>query len=245
MKWCDEAIILSVRSHGETAVIVELFTRNHGRTFGLMLGGQSRKRRPMLQMGNHVDATWNARLGEHLGRIQLELHTAYAARVLEDAAALAMLISMSSLIRHLPERDPHANLFEISIFVLKFINDIRVWPALYARWELTLLDELGFGLDLSSCAATHVRDNLVYVSPKSGKAVSEIAGAPYKDKLLPLPQFFCNQHNSVPSVNDVLNGLRLTGFFLTARLSSQQKYILPEARERMKDLLHRFKVDKV
>jgi len=154
MEWSDEAIILSVRTHGETAAIVDLFTRSHGRHAGLVHGGRSRKARPVLQMGNHVDATWKARLSEHLGHMSVELRRGYAASAMEDAAALAGLTSLCALARLLPERDPHPALYEVTLFVLGFLDDPTVWPALMVRWELALLQELGFGLDLSACAAT-------------------------------------------------------------------------------------------
>ena len=160
MNWTDEAIILSVRPHGETAAVVELLTRNHGRHLGLVHGGRSRKARPVLQMGNHVDATWKARLEDQLGHITVELRRAYASEAMEDAQALTALTSLCALSRLLPERDPHPNLYEITLFVLGFLNDDSVWPALMVRWELALLDELGFGLDLTKCAATGSMDDL-------------------------------------------------------------------------------------
>ncbi|NQX79465.1 MAG: DNA repair protein RecO [Hyphomicrobiaceae bacterium] len=237
MRCSDEAIIISVRSHGEAAAIVEVFTRNYGRILGFFYGGQSRKQRALLQIGNHVDIVWHARLSQHLGRIQLELRTSYAARVIEDFSGLAMLASMTALMRFIPERDPHIKLFDISIFVLNFLNNLSVWPALYVRWELTLLDELGYGLDLESCAATQARENLVYVSPRSGNAISYEVGMPYKDKLLPLPQFLLGNHTSVPSVDEILDGLKLTGFFLAARLRNQQGCLVHDARKRLVTLL--------
>ena len=148
MHWSDEAIVLSVRPHGETAVITELFTRAHGRHLALVHGGRSRKLRPVLQTGNHVDATWKARLSEHLGHATVELRRSYGAAILDDSAALSGLMSMCTLSRLLPERDPHPALFEITLFVLSFLDDVTVWPALMVRWELALLEELGFGLEI-------------------------------------------------------------------------------------------------
>ncbi len=239
MQWSDEALILSVRPHGETAAIVEVFARSHGRTLGLVHGGQSRSRRPVLQIGNHVDITWQARLAEQLGRMQVDLRSGYAAQMLDDRAGLAILSSMAALMRHLPERDSHENLFEISMFVLNFLEDPAVWPALYVRWELELLGELGFGLDLTVCAATGALEDLVYVSPKSGRAVSAAAGAPYKDKLLPLPQFLRGKKTDAPSMENVLDGLSLTEFFITKRLYDNDAQALPEARVRLARLLQR------
>lgn len=197
MDWSDEGIILSVRTHGESGAVAELFTRQHGRHLGLVHGGRSRKLRPVLQIGNHVDTVWKARLADHLGHYTLELRQGFAAQVMDDAAALAAMTSIAALSRLLPERDPHPNLFEVTLFVLGFLNDPQVWPALVVRWEMVLLDELGFGLDLASCAATGKTADLSYVSPKSGRAVSAAAGEPYRDRLLALPPF-CSRVHPVP-----------------------------------------------
>ena len=239
MQWSDEGIVLSVRSHGETAAVAELFTRAHGRHAGLVHGGRSRKLRPILQTGNHVDAAWKARLSEHLGHITLELRHGYAAAALDDPLALTGLMSLAALVRLLPERDPHPNLYEVSLFVLSFLDDASVWPALMVRWELALLAELGFGLDLSACAATGGNDQLVYVSPKSGRAVSASAGEPYKDRLLPLPAFLTQGRQAEVTRADVVAGLALTGHFLAARVLGPRDLELPEPRRRLAELLAR------
>ena len=233
MEWTDEAIILSVRPHGETAAIVELLTRRHGRHMGLVHGGRSRKQRPVLQIGNHVDATWKARLSEHLGHITLELRRGYAAASMERPAALTALSSMCTLAHLLPERDPHPALYEVTLFVLGFLDDDDVWPALYVRWELALLEELGFGLDLAECAATGGNDNLIYVSPKTGRAVSASAGEPYRDRLLALPAFLAPGRAEAPSTHDVAAGLKLTGYFLESRVFRPREAELPEVRSRL------------
>lgn len=233
MQWSDEAIILSVRPHGETAAIVELWTRNHGRHLGLVHGGRSRKLRPILQTGNHVDATWKARLADQLGHVALELRRGFAAETMENPAALSALTTLASLTRLLPERDPHPNLYEITLFVLGFLDDVTVWPALLVRWELALLDELGFGLDLSQCASTGANDQLIYVSPKSGRAVSASAGEPYRDRMLSLPQFLTKQRSGSVSGRDVVEGLALTGHFLETRVLLPRGERLPEARGRI------------
>jgi len=237
MQWSDEGVILGVRPHGETAAVLELFTRRHGRHLGLVHGGRSRKLRPILQVGNHVDAIWKARLADNLGHFSLELRKGFAALLMEDAAALAAMTSMAALARLLPERDPHANLFEITQFVLGFLDDRAVWPALVVRWELALLDELGFGLDLATCAATGGSADLIYVSPKSGRAVSAEAGEPYKDRLLPLPGFLRAGAAGAVGREDVLAGFALTGHFLEARVLAQRS--LPETRSRLLSYLRR------
>lgn len=239
MHWSDEGIVLSVKAHGETAAVVELFTRTHGRHLALVHGGRSRKLRPILQIGNHVDATWKARLSEHLGHATVELRRGYAALAMEDPGALTCLTSLAALTRLLPERDPHPSLYEVTLFVLSFLDDDSVWPALYVRWELALLDELGFGLDLSECAATGANDQLIYVSPKSGRAVSASAGEPYRDRLLPLPAFLTGARQSGVTPSDVLAGLELTGHFLETRVLRPREAALPVARQQLVEVIRK------
>jgi DNA repair protein RecO (recombination protein O) len=239
MQWTDEGIVLSVRPHGETAAVAELWTRAHGRHLGLIHGGRSRKLRPILQIGNHVDVTWKARLADNLGHMSLELRRGFAAEAMEDQAALAGLSSLAALTRLLPERDPHPNLYEITLFVLGFLNDATVWPALMVRWELGLLEELGFGLDLSQCAATGANDQLIYVSPKTGRAVSASAGEPYRDRLLALPAFLTPVRTGGTTNADIQDGFALTGHFIKARVLAPRNEALPEARERLISYLKR------
>ncbi len=237
MEWSDEGVVIGVRPHGETAAVVELFTRSHGRHIGLVHGGRSRKARPVLQTGNHVTATWKARLAEHLGHMALELNRGYAASAMDDPAALSALSSLCSLTRLLPERDPHPDLYEITLFVLSYLDDAALWPALYVRWELALLDELGVGLDLETCVVTGSSDDLVYVSPKSGRAVSRASGDPYRDRLLILPAFLQPNRpvggNARVLPDDVAAGLALTGHFLQHRVLRSLGLELPETRYRI------------
>jgi len=233
MEWSDEGVILSVRPHGETGAVLELFTRAHGRHLGLVHGGRSRKLRPILQTGNHIDATWKARLSDHLGHFAIELRRGFAAVVMDDAAALAELTSLAALSRLLPERDPHPNLYEVTLFVLGFLDERSVWPALLVRWELALLEELGFGLDLASCAATGQTNELVYVSPKSGRAVSAAAGEPYKGRLLSLPAFLRRGPAGDVTLEDVRAGFALTGHFLAARVFRPRDLAMPQPRLRL------------
>ena len=237
MEWQDEALILSARPHGETAAIVELFSRHHGRYLGLVHGGRSRKLRPILQTGNHVDATWRARLSDHLGHLTVDLTRGYAAQAMTDPASLSCLTSVASLLRTMPERDPHPNLYEVTLFLLGYLDDSSVWPALYVRWELVLLDEAGFGLELESCAATGTREDLCYVSPRTGRAVSRQAGAPYADRLLRLPPFLRPGRSDGVAETDVEVGLTLTGHFLRTRLFASEADGLPEPRRRLADTL--------
>jgi DNA repair protein RecO (recombination protein O) len=232
MEWQDEGVILSVRSHEETAAIAEIFTRKHGRHLGLVYGGRSRRLRPVLQTGNHVEVVWKARLSEQLGHFSLELRQAHAATILDRRLPLLGLETIAALARLLPERDPHANLYEITQFVLQYLGDDAVWPALLARWELALLEELGMGLDLERCAATGTRDQLVFVSPRTGRAVSAAAGEPYRDRLLALPAFL--RGVGTPAGRDsVLSAFALTGHFLEQRVLRPRALELPEARARL------------
>jgi len=239
MDWTDEGIILGVRPHGETASVVELLTRDHGRHLGLVHGGRSRRMRPILQPGNHVEVSWKARLADQLGHMALESRRAYAAEVMDHPMPLAGLATLTTLARLLPERDPHASLYEVSLFVLGFLDEPEVWPALLVRWELALLEELGFGLDLTACAATGSNDALIYVSPKSGRAVSASAGEPYADRLLTLPPFLRGRSQGSVSRADLTAGFALTGHFLETRILTPRGETLPEVRGRLTDMLTR------
>ena len=163
----------------------------------------------------------------------MELRKGFAALLMDDAAALTAMTSMAALTRLLPERDPHPNLFEVTQFVLGFLDDRAVWPALVVRWELALLEELGFGLDLASCASTGQSTDLIYVSPKSGRAVSSGAGEPYKDRLLALPVFLRRGVSGPVSAEDVSAGFALTGHFLAERVLAPRDMKMPDARSRM------------
>ncbi|MFL1876455.1 DNA repair protein RecO, partial [Hansschlegelia beijingensis] len=189
MQWTDDGLILGVRRHGETSVVLELFTRAHGRHLGLVRGGRSREQRPTLQPGNTVRATWRARLEDNLGALVVEPLSARAGRLMERADALHGVGHLGGLLRLIPERDPHEALYEAAEVVADHLDDPTSAPALLVRLELAVLSELGFGLDLSCCAATGGVEDLIYVSPKSGRAVGREAGAPYAEKLFALPPF--------------------------------------------------------
>lgn len=239
MEWVDEALVLSVRPHGETAALAEFLTREHGRHLALVHGGRSRKNRPVLQIGNHVDVTWKARLADQLGHASVATRRGYAAEVMNDRLSLCALTSLCALARLLAERDPHPSLFEVSLFVLGFLDDATVWPALYVRWEMALLEELGFGLDLSTCVVNGGTEELEYVSPNSGRAVSRAAAAPYVDRLLPLPGFMLSGRRGAVTPDDMLAGLKVTGHFLEHRILVPRDMTMPEARVRLPDLLKR------
>jgi DNA repair protein RecO (recombination protein O) len=191
----------------------------------------------VLQTGNQVQASWRARLADQLGQFSVELVRGHAAAAMSDAAALAGLTAMAGLLRLLPERDPHASLYEVTLFVLSFLDEREVWPALLVRWEVALLAELGAGLDLSQCAAGGGNDGLAYVSPRTGRAVSASAGEPYRDRLLRLPPFLSGKANSGAGLQDVQDGLRLTGYFLEQRIFVPRAQQMPDARRRLPEIL--------
>jgi DNA repair protein RecO (recombination protein O) len=238
MDWSDEGIFLSAKPLGEANMVAELLTRAHGRHLGLVRGGRSRRMRPLLQPGNLLRATWRARLSEHLGGFTVELVEAHAARALDDAPALSAISSLAGLARLLPERDPHEGLYDAALHVLHAFDDTGAWPALLVRWELQLLGELGFGLDLSECAATGIHADLAYVSPRSGRAVSRDAGQPYCSKLLKLPAFLLDDAAPIGD-GDIQAGFALTGHFLERDVLEPHGLVMPQARERLTALLAR------
>ncbi len=231
MEWRDEALIIGIRKHGETNVIVEAMTFAHGRHLGLVRGGRSRRMQPMLQPGNHVALTWRARLDEHLGLYAVELTEPRAGRLMASAAALHGVNLLAALLRLLAERDPHPGLYEAASLIADHLDDEKIAPALLVRFELAILAELGFGLDLSRCAATGGTDDLIYVSPKTGRAVSRQAGAPYQDRLLRLPGFLRSDaiaENPAPA--DLRDGFELTAYFLERDVFGPRGLDLPDTR---------------
>jgi DNA repair protein RecO (recombination protein O) len=242
MEWSDEAIVLSLRAHGESSGILEALTRNHGRHLGLVRGGGASKGRAMLQPGNRLKVTWRARLSEHLGIYTVELARARAADIFEQRAALCGLNALSAIAAAvLPEREPHAAAYEGADALLDMIaaHDFADWAPLFVHWEIGLLNELGFGLDLARCAATGSADDLIYVSPRTGRAVSRAAGEAYRDRLLPLPAFLLGRQAGEARAADLLAGLRLTAHFLDCWLLAPHGKPMPEARTRLTDLAAR------
>ncbi|MEJ8474172.1 DNA repair protein RecO [Roseibium algae] len=217
MEWTETGVVLSTRKHGEADVILEVMTAKHGRHLGLVRGGRSRRRQPVLQPGNEVYLSWRARLADHLGVFAVELAKARAANLMTSALGLHGVQHLASLVRLLPERDAHQSVHNALELLLDHLDDPAIAAPLLVRFELEMLAELGFGLDLAKCAATGSTDDLAYVSPKSARAVSREAGLPYHDKLLPLPSFLVNgqrQRGSEISYKDIQDGFQLTAFFL-------------------------------
>ncbi|HSF93538.1 MAG TPA: DNA repair protein RecO [Thermohalobaculum sp.] len=238
MDWRDEGILLTTRPHGENGTIIETLTREHGRHSGLVHGGQSASKAPMMQPGTQLALQWRARLAEHLGNFHIEPVRSRAALIMSDRVALAGLNSVGALlVALLPEREPATAVYNETVALADALAEQAWdWPARYARWETNLLTALGFGLDLSRCAATGATTDLVYVSPRSGRAVSRGAGGAFADRLLPLPGFLIGQGR--PTIGAVREALRLTGYFLEHRVcpAFEQK-ALPEPRARLLRLL--------
>jgi DNA repair protein RecO (recombination protein O) len=214
MQWTDEGIVIGVKRHGEANAILELMTREHGRHLGLVRGGFGSRLKPVLQLGNSVSAAWRARLDEHLGNYTVEGLHLRAASFFSSPHAIYGVSHLAALMRLLPERDPHGGLYEALDEILGRLDDAVIAAPMVVRFELQLLSELGFGLDLERCVATGVSGDLIYVSPKSGRAVSRAAGEPWADKMIRLPAFLREQ-DALPVGRDLTDGFALTGYFLT------------------------------
>jgi DNA repair protein RecO (recombination protein O) len=229
MEWTDEGIVLGVKRHGETSVILELMTLGHGRHLGLVRGGAGTRLRGVLQPGNALRATWRARLDEHLGNYAVEGLNLRAGGYLSAAHAVHGVTHLAALCRLLAEREPHAAIHGALETILDHLHNPHLAAPMIARFELDFLAELGFGLDLSACAATGATTDLIYVSPRSGRAVSREAGEAYRDKLMRLPAFLHDDSETAPA-KDVTDAFALTGFFLDRHAFAPRGLPLPEAR---------------
>ncbi len=238
MEWREDGILLAVRRHGETAAILEVFTNGHGRHVGVVPGGASRKMAPILQPGAQLDVTWRARLSDHIGSFRVEPMVSRAADVMGDRLALAGLGAVCALLSFcLPERAPYPALYARSLALLDGLGADR-WGDAYLGWEVALLSEMGFGLSLDECAVTGSTEDLIYVSPRTGRAVSRTGAGDWVDRLLPLPP--CLTGAPSGCTDELLAGLRTTGHFLTEHLApSLGDRALPSARQRLVDLIAR------
>jgi DNA repair protein RecO (recombination protein O) len=232
VQWQDEGIVLAVRRHGESSAVASLLTRAHGRYAGLVRGGAGQRARPVWQPGNRLLVAWRARLPEQLGSLTGELLSANAALLLDDPGHLAALRSACALLdATLPERDPHPGLYDALLTWLDELAYGGAWLEDYVRFELGLLAELGFGLDLSACAVTGTTENLAFVSPRSGRAVSPAGAGAYAPRLLPLPSFLIGKQPA--DLGQIQDGLRLTGAFLRRHIFDASERPMPAARERL------------
>jgi len=232
MEWRDHGILLSMRRHGEAAAIIDVFTESHGRHAGVVPGGASRRQAPVLQPGAQLDLTWRARLEDHIGTYRAEPLRSRAGAALSGRLALAGLNAVTGLLSFaLAEREVHGALYRRTEQLLDLLGQDEIWPLAYLNWELALLDDLGFGLDLSQCAATGVNDELIYVSPRSGRAVSRHGAGDWADRMLPLPP--CLRGDGPAPDAEIAEALRTTGYFLHHRLApALGNTPLPEARAR-------------
>jgi DNA repair protein RecO (recombination protein O) len=229
MEWQADGIVIGCRRHGESAVILEVMTRERGRHLGLVRGGRSRRMQPVLQPGNTVQVQWQARLEEHLGLFKVEPVALRAARFMGSSASLFGLTHLAGLLRLLAEREAHPGLHDACLIILEHLDAPGVAAPLIARFELEILSELGFGVDLTSCAVTGSTQNLVYVSPKSARAVSGEAGEAYKDRLLPLPAFL--RGLGLESREALRQGFALSGYFLNRHVYEPRGLQAPAERE--------------
>jgi DNA repair protein RecO (recombination protein O) len=239
MQWTDSGVVLGTRRHGETSVVLELLTTHHGRHLGLVRSGRSKRNAAMLQPGNSVLATWSARIEEQLGTYIVEAETQRVASLIDSAAALYAIGYLASLIRLLPERDQQHGLHAGLVMILDHLDRPLVAAPLIVRFEMALLSALGFGLDLTSCASTGKRQDLIYVSPKSGRAVSREAGKPYRDRLFPLPGFMIGIAGDNLSPDSLLDGFRLTQYFLEQHVFEPRGIAIPEQRASLVDAMMR------
>jgi DNA repair protein RecO (recombination protein O) len=229
MQWTDEAIVLGAKRHGEANAILDLMTRAHGRHLGMVRGGAGSRLKPILQPGNGLSVNWRARLDEHLGNYTVEPLKLRAADYFGAPHAIYGVGHVAALMRLLPERDPHTALYESFEAVLEHLTDSQAAAPLVVRFELQLLAELGFGLDLAECVATGATDDLVYVSPKSGRAVSRSAGEPYAARMLRLPAFLRDAHET-PDAEALADGFALTGFFIERYVLEPRGLLLGDER---------------
>lgn len=238
MDWRDEGVLLTLRRHGEDAAIIEALTRDHGRHAGIVRGGASRRMAPVLQPGTQLSLEWRARLESHLGAFRAEPLRSRAAALMASGDALAAMGSVAALLTaYLPEREPHPALYNATVTLLDRLGAAPDWPEAYVAWELMLLAELGYPLDLSACAATGGTEDLTWVSPRTGRAVGAAAGAPYADRLLPLPRFL---RGETAAATDIAAGLNLTGHFLRLWIAPAFGAAAPPAaRERLAERLAR------
>jgi len=229
MHWSDEGIVLGIRRHGEANAILEVMTVARGRHLGLVRGGAGSRLRPVLQPGNAVRVEWRARLDEHLGHFTVEGLRLRTGDLMAAAHAVYGVTHLAALCRLLPERDPHVDVHTALGPILDHLKDRTVAAMLIARFELLILTELGFGLDLDQCAATGATEDLIYVSPKSGRAVSRAAGEPWQDRMLHLPAFLRGDDHA-PDAQELTQAFALTGFFLDRHVLAPRGLAMHDAR---------------
>jgi DNA repair protein RecO (recombination protein O) len=240
MEWRDQGILLSKTPFGETAVIVDALTQKNGRVRAVLRNGQSRKFRSILQIGNILDITWRARLSEHMGSVQVDVIKSYP-EILDSRLTLAGVTTLSSMLTtFLEEREPHTHVYAATVKLHELLIHPDIWCVGYFYWELALLEALGFGLDLSKCVVTGDTENLLYLSPKSGCAVSQRAAGEWADRLLPMPRIVIGKDKHI---SDVFDGLQVLSYFwLNKVIPALGVTTMPKARERFIDIMQRHTV---
>jgi len=238
LEWQDDGIVLSARRFGEHDAIIEAMTPNHGRARGFVKAGMSRRSKANLQPGNLLKLNWRSRLENNLGRFQLELVHSPLGSLISDGARMSALAAVTAVVSStMPERENHPMVYDaLSGYVALLEAEdgaLEHWAAALAQIELGILTELGYGLDLTACAATGNTEGLVFVSPKSGRAVSAHAGGPYKEKLFALPGFLLGAAKITPTSEDAFAALRLTGYFLERNVWVVAGVGQPGARDRL------------
>lgn len=239
IEWQDEAVVLRVQPHGETSVILEVFSPQHGRHAGVVRGGVSRKIAPILQPGGQIAVTWKARLDSHLGSFTVEPVRSRAAQAMGDRLALAGLNAVCGLLALvLPDREAHLPLYQRSVALLDLLGQADIWPLAYLQWEQALLEEMGFGMDLSACAVRGVNEDLAFVSPRTGRAVSREAAGEWANRLLPLPPVLAGKGDA--DAGEIVIALSTTGYFIQNRLfRSLGDRQMPASRQRLIDEIAR------
>ncbi|MEM9472228.1 MAG: DNA repair protein RecO [Pseudomonadota bacterium] len=232
MEWQGDGLILNTRRHGENSAIIDVLTREKGRHSGLVRGGRSRTMRPVLQAGNLVHVVWRARLEDHLGAFTVDPHRMVVAGIIEDVHRLAGLTTITTLASLLPEREPHPRIYDASLLLIEHLQDDAIWPAVLVKWEMGLLEELGFGLDLTKCAVSGETEQLTHVSPRTGRAVCAREAEPWRDKLLALPPFVAGSSGTASNA-EIVQGLKLTGHFLARHIFEPRGVSAPEQRRRI------------
>ena len=239
MEWQDNGIVLGVRKHGETSVILEVMTKDHGRHLGLVRGGRSRTMQPTLQPGNQLSLVWRARLEDHLGMFTVEPIKLYAAQLMQSALGVSAIQLLAAHVRLLPEREADIGIYGALSDMITHLGEPATTAEFLVRFELAVLDRLGFGLDLEMCALSGAREGLAYVSPKTGRAVTHDAGAKWADKLLPLPSFLGRGANIAPDHASLKQAFELTGYFLARNVYEPRGIELPAVRDSFLNALAR------
>ena len=240
IEWRDQGAVLAARPFGETSANLDVFTEEHGRVAGVVRGGASKKVAATLQPGSQITVAWKARLESHLGSFTIEPIRGRSVAAMSDRLALAGLNAVCALlVMTLPEREPHTAFYDRTMQLLDLLGQNDVWSLAYLRWEQALLEEMGFGMDLSACAVRGVNEDLAFVSPKSGKAVSREAAGEWADRLLPLPPVLAGKGDADEA--EIVRALGTTGYFIENRLlRSLGDKPPPASRQRLLDAIARY-----